>query len=210
MLGYIYKIINDINDKVYIGKTLSTPEKRFKEHIRDSQIMNREIRPLYRAMNKYGIKHFQVTTIEQVPIEQLSQREQFWINHYNSYHYGYNATLGGDGKQLYDYDKIINGFLSGKLVKELAQEFECDQGTISKALKTAQIDTSVNEIKSKEKSIAAYDATGQLIQQFSSHRDASQWLLAKGYAHGRLDNVSATIGRVKNGQRKTAYGFIWK
>ena len=29
MDGFIYKISNSINDKVYIGKTLSTIEKRF-------------------------------------------------------------------------------------------------------------------------------------------------------------------------------------
>ena len=32
MNGFIYKITNDINDKVYIGKTLSSIESRFKEH----------------------------------------------------------------------------------------------------------------------------------------------------------------------------------
>jgi hypothetical protein len=32
MNGFIYKITNDINDKVYIGKTLSSIENRFKEH----------------------------------------------------------------------------------------------------------------------------------------------------------------------------------
>ena len=29
MTGIIYKITNDINNKVYIGKTLSSIEKRF-------------------------------------------------------------------------------------------------------------------------------------------------------------------------------------
>ena len=36
MNGFIYKIINDINDKVYIGKTLSSIEERFKQHKKDS------------------------------------------------------------------------------------------------------------------------------------------------------------------------------
>ena len=36
MNGFIYKIVNDINDKVYIGKTLSSIEKRFEEHQKDS------------------------------------------------------------------------------------------------------------------------------------------------------------------------------
>ena len=52
--GFIYKITNTINNKVYIGKTLSSIEKRFAEHKEDSHRPQEQIRPLYRAMNKYG------------------------------------------------------------------------------------------------------------------------------------------------------------
>lgn len=36
-MPYIYKITNDINNKIYIGKTLYTIEHRFKEHCKDSK-----------------------------------------------------------------------------------------------------------------------------------------------------------------------------
>jgi hypothetical protein len=29
-MSYIYKIVNDINDKIYVGKTENSIEKRFK------------------------------------------------------------------------------------------------------------------------------------------------------------------------------------
>ena len=134
MNGFIYKITNDINDKVYIGKTLSSIEKRFQEHKKDSTRPQMENRPLYRAMNKYGCDHFQIELIEEAAIEILSQREEYWIAFYHSYENGYNATKGGDGKQLYDYDAIVAGFLSGKLINDLAIEFECCVDTISAAL----------------------------------------------------------------------------
>jgi len=35
-MSFIYKITNDINDKVYIGKTAFSIEKRFKEHCKDA------------------------------------------------------------------------------------------------------------------------------------------------------------------------------
>ena len=35
-MSYIYKITNDINDKIYIGKTDFSIEKRFKEHCQDA------------------------------------------------------------------------------------------------------------------------------------------------------------------------------
>ena len=59
-MPYIYKITNDINNKVYIGKTLSTIDKRWKEHQRDSQKRRCEQRPLYSAIRKYGIEHFHI------------------------------------------------------------------------------------------------------------------------------------------------------
>ena len=34
-MAYIYVIKNDINNKVYIGKTNFSIEKRFKEHLKD-------------------------------------------------------------------------------------------------------------------------------------------------------------------------------
>ena len=36
-MAYIYKITNDINNKVYIGKTVKSIEKRWKEHCIDSK-----------------------------------------------------------------------------------------------------------------------------------------------------------------------------
>ena len=35
-MAYIYKIVNDINNKIYIGKTECSIKKRFKEHCRDA------------------------------------------------------------------------------------------------------------------------------------------------------------------------------
>ncbi len=54
-MAYIYIIENDINDKKYIGKTTFSIEKRWAEHCRDCKREHLEKRPLYRAMNKYGI-----------------------------------------------------------------------------------------------------------------------------------------------------------
>jgi predicted GIY-YIG superfamily endonuclease len=54
-MAYIYEIYNDINDKVYIGKTECSIEKRFKQHCQEAFKQRSFDRPLYRAMRKYGI-----------------------------------------------------------------------------------------------------------------------------------------------------------
>ena len=170
MNGFIYKITNDINDKIYIGKTLSSIDKRFTEHKKDSCRIQEQIRPLYRAMNKYGCDNFHIELVEECPLETLSEREIYWIDFYKSYENGYNATLGGDGKQLYDYNAIVNGFLSGKLIYELAQEFECCVDTVRLALHLANVNTHENAVKKSQKSLLMKDKTGNIIQNFNSRK----------------------------------------
>ena len=97
-MGFIYKITNDINDKVYIGKTIRTLPIRWREHLSDyKEIQETDNRPLYSSMLKYGVNHFTIYEVEECPDELLNEREKFWIAFYDSYENGYNATKGGDG-----------------------------------------------------------------------------------------------------------------
>ena len=68
-MAYIYKIINDMNQKIYVGKTEFSIEKRFKEHCADVFKERNEKRPLYSAMRKYGIEHFHIELIEETVIQ---------------------------------------------------------------------------------------------------------------------------------------------
>lgn len=126
-MGYIYKITNLINGKEYIGKTNLTIEDRFKQHIRDSKRKSFEKRPLYDAINKYGIENFIVEKVEQCKEDLLNEREQYWIDHYNTYHNGYNATIGGDGKTIINYDEIIQLYSSGLTLVEIANKINHDK-----------------------------------------------------------------------------------
>ena len=76
-MAYIYIIKNDINNKVYVGKTQQTVKDRFKEHIRESRRKRCEKRPLYSAMNKYGFEHFQIEVLEKCKQEEASEKEIF-------------------------------------------------------------------------------------------------------------------------------------
>ena len=53
-MGFIYKITNTINNKIYIGKTTRTVEKRYKDHLYSSKKSNCY---LHIAMRKYGVEN---------------------------------------------------------------------------------------------------------------------------------------------------------
>ena len=93
-MAYIYQITNNINGKIYIGKTEFSLEKRFKEHCKDAFKREDEKRPLYAAMRKYGIENFKISLIEET--ENPEEREIFWIEQKRSFKNGYNATIGVD------------------------------------------------------------------------------------------------------------------
>ena len=101
-IGYIYKITNLTNNKIYIGKTKTTIEQRFRSHIYSSKkfaINNKGKRSfLYVAMNRDGVDNFVIEMIEKCPIELLDSREIYWINALNSRDrsIGYNICKGGE------------------------------------------------------------------------------------------------------------------
>ena len=212
MKGKIYKIYNDVNDKLYIGKTVSSIEKRFQEHCDDSKKERCEKRPLYNAMNKYGIEHFFIELIEECDLKELSEKEIYWIGYYNSYKNGYNATLGGDGKILYDYDLIVQLYQNGLTGKEIANQLVCDIDTVRKALLSAGLNPNDNMIKLLSKKVEMHDKeTNELLKIFDSQMDAGRWLKENNKTEDKkLSRVSGRIGDVCNGKRKTAYGYKWK
>lgn len=56
-MGFIYKITNIKNEKIYIGLTFFTIEQRWKTHLKDSKYVDNKF---YRALKKYGAENFVV------------------------------------------------------------------------------------------------------------------------------------------------------
>lgn len=107
-LGKIYLITNDINSKAYIGQTIQSLNKRFNGHCcysKSDKSINMYIK---RAIHKYGRDHFSISLIEECPIDKMNEREQYWINYYNSYNEGYNLTLGGQESNYFSLNKLEN------------------------------------------------------------------------------------------------------
>lgn len=97
MIG-IYKITNNINGKCYIGQSRDI-QKRWTSHknVPFNPNYQEYDYPLYKAIRKYGLENFSFEVLEECSIEELNEKEDFWINKYNSIDsdHGYNQTLLG-------------------------------------------------------------------------------------------------------------------
>lgn len=97
----IYKITNQINQKVYIGLTTCSLEYRWSRHLICGRDINNN-KPLYRAMRKHGVNNFTIEQIDQAEdLKQLGILERKYIKEFNSRNInkGYNLTAGGESNQ---------------------------------------------------------------------------------------------------------------
>ena len=134
-MGCIYKIINHLNDKVYIGKTIRSIQIRWKEHKQDCFNKEKDNK-LYRAMRKYGLENFSIEIIEDNIEEKIiGEKEREYIQKYNSYYGGYNSTLGGEGESSVDFSIIEDLFLKGLNCLQISEQTGYTTKTISHALK---------------------------------------------------------------------------
>ena len=96
-MAFIYKIENINNNKCYIGWTSKSVDFRWNEHKSDA-IKIKDNRKFYNAIRKYGIDSWNVTTLCEVDSKEIAIKKEIeYIQLYDSYRNGYNATLGGDG-----------------------------------------------------------------------------------------------------------------
>jgi group I intron endonuclease len=97
----IYKIWFECNStKIYVGSALSIKprypidkgfNRRWKKHLRDLKANNHSNPKIQNAYNKYGKESIRLEIIEICEPEIGLNREQFWLNHYDSYHNGFNC-----------------------------------------------------------------------------------------------------------------------
>lgn len=205
-MAFIYVITNDVNGKQYVGKTNFSLERRFREHISDSKKDRCNKRPLYSAMNKYGIEHFHIEQLEECCAEDSAEREEYWIAKLNTYgHTGYNATKGGDSKKYYDYKELADKYLELGTVKAVCEFFHCDRATLKTACEeygVKIISSSEHAKNSSSKPIVMIDKeTGQPLKVFCSGKAVGRWL-------GDIRKIRH-VSEVCNGKHKTAYGYKW-
>ena len=221
MKGYIYIIKNSINEKVYIGQTARTIEARWSQHKASALRGDTQGIILYNAIRKYGVNNFYVSLLEETEIENLNERERYWIKYYNSKTpNGYNVREGGDDpgrKEVYQIDKETNKIIKVySCAMDAAEENHLDLSHLTKVCRHKENscggykwsysdnynETLIENIQIQEKNypICQIDInTGKLIKIWDSVQQASKTL--------NIDPTS--IFHCFSGRYNNAGGFCW-
>ena len=106
----IYKIINLINQKCYIGQTKGSLKKRFSAHKSDKKAV------LYSAIQTYGSNNFVIKPIDYANSRaEAINKEVFWTEFFDTTNpnYGYNKVTG---------DSMLKGEKNPNYGKQIPQE----------------------------------------------------------------------------------------
>ncbi len=143
----VYKLINIVNNKIYIGSTTLGSGKRFKMHVADS-LANRDNYPIHQAIREFGENNFNLSVIEFCnSLEEMNKREAFYIAAFGSTNpeIGYNRKVGGG-------------------VRFQSEETKQKIGDLHRG-----------KISDKRKPILQYDGkTGEFIQEYVSLSSAEE------------------------------------
>lgn len=152
--GWIYLIINKVNDKKYIGQTTTSINHRWKQHVYNSKAKNMNYYNhslIDTAIYKYGKNNFEIVELEKITTNDKSKltelcnlKEQYWIAYYNTYlGLGYNQTPGGDTAHVTTEIPVIVYNLCGKELYRYSGISECSRKL---DLKPASISIAINDL----------------------------------------------------------------
>lgn len=189
----IYKFQNNITNEVYIGQSVEL-EARYIRHKRDWLNGTTDF---YQAIQQYGWDCFSYEVIEYCDISELNEREQYWIKYYDSYYNGYNMNKGGSRPNSINHNLIYELFDNNYTPKQIADKMGIGLSTVYQSLNCYAPYLKQHNINSNV--IYQYDLQGKFIDEWNSCKEA-----------GRILNIdSASIGKVLDGQRNSAGGFLW-
>lgn len=177
----IYKLTNQINNKVYIGQTYRSAEERWKEHQSHAKTGNT---PLSHAIVKYGWDSFKKEIIDTATSqEEANKKEIYWIEYYHcsvmvyGKESGYNITTGGDGHSKIsqiEQDEIEKLWKNGKNINQISTMLQRDKGTITRILRSRGITKEETTARANYRlhPIYVFNLKGELLKTFSTLSEA--------------------------------------
>ena len=139
--GIIYKIKNTITNEIYIGQTThprgfngrydfkgSGIERVYKKLLSNETRGESHNKHLRRSIKKFGFDSFEVVEVFDTAesLEELNEKESYYIGLFDSYKNGYNQSFGGDsvsgysrpsGKDCKNSKRVCQIGTDGQLIK---------------------------------------------------------------------------------------------
>ncbi len=225
----IYLITNDFNNKVYVGQTKQTLEKRFAGHVQQASVIFKdnllEFSLFHVLIHEIGEEHFHIELLETCSDETGNEREQFYINKYKStnLNYGYNTANPSknnvvDGRTEKEIEeKIVDLYVNENLaIKRIAEQIHKQQKFVSnllrkKGLLKGNVGGHVTKQNYAFPITAVNPKTKEDVRSFENQYEAARYILDQKITAASYDNVLKNIQMVARGTGgKTAYGYYWR
>ena len=191
--GFIY-LYRSPSNKVYIGQTVQSLRERAKSTVSGKGYKKCSV--FWKAIQKYGFKNFEVEILEEVKVSELNEKEEYYIEKYNSLApNGYNLTNGGEGgkrKEVFLYSAQNGRFLEHFCSLSESSVFtNVPIETISMVMNSKNRKTThnyifsekylgeqieVNSAKENYHKVYVYNENGTFVSQYNSISDASKKL----------------------------------
>ena len=214
-MGYIYIIKNTVNDKVYIGQTINTIEKRYRGHKVSSCRSNSK---LYKNMRSIGLDKFYIEEICKCDNSMLNKLEIEYISKYDSYKNGYNSTQGGCGgehNEMYEEElskKFIEDYYNMTLV-DMCIKYNISESFLYSLLSSFGVECKKEKLKTRSNNISIavniYSKQFELVKSFKSIKEALDYCeYILGYKVNRMNGYGRIKSACQNGN--IAYGHRWQ
>lgn len=160
---YLITFKNSESGKIYVGsaaqcKSLRPSENGFRtrwtNHLSDLKLQKHDSKKLQFAYNKYGSENIIFEVIEYCSPETCLDREQFYIDFYNSYNYGYNSRPKAENQLGFRHsqitkdkikqskkekrdilsEQIVNLYKENKTTREIGEIVNLNHHTVGKIL----------------------------------------------------------------------------
>jgi group I intron endonuclease len=159
----IYKVVNRVNGKVYIGYTNNfNRRKSCHKHL---ALVKKSNGLFHKAIRKYGMENFEWSIIYQSKDKHYCKNvmEKNFIKENNCrMPYGYNITPGGDGGIL--YEKTLQRMINDNPGKTKESLFKKTSKILAKNVKTKEVFIVENRKEFSEQKQIPYPSIGWAIQ----------------------------------------------
>lgn len=211
MKGIVYKVTNKKNNKVYIGITRKSIEKRRYDHTYKSK--NKINSKFYKAIATYGVDSFNWQQIDSASsLEELARKEKKFILEYDSINSGYNSDIGGGVKKIVYQFKLDGTFLkSYDSLDNAANATNAKKKNISKAA-LGVINSTAGYLWSYSSFIAEDRKDKRLKRVCQLTIDKTMLNVYESIAQASVVTGvnKSSIAKVCRGEQKMAGGYLWK